>query len=107
MATLAFVGCARIHTPGFIKAIKKRGDEIRIKSVWDHDPERAKKRADELGAAVVDDFKTIYGDDEINGVIICSETNRHEQLIPPAAAAKKHIFAEKPLGMGSKDAHAM
>ena len=107
MATLAFVGCAHIHTPGFIKAIKKRGDEVKIKSVWDHDAERAKKRADEMGAAVVDDFKSIYADDEIKGVIICSETNLHEQLVPPAAAAKKHIFAEKPLGLGSMDAHAM
>jgi hypothetical protein len=41
MATLAFVGCAHIHTPGFIKAVSKR-DNIKIKSVWDHDAARAK-----------------------------------------------------------------
>src|SRR6476661_1191983 len=106
MTTIAFVGCAHIHTPGFIKAIKKR-DDIKVKSVWDHDAERAKKRADELGAKVVEDFRTIYADGDVKGVVICSETNRHEQLVAPAAAAKKHIFAEKPLGISAKDAHAM
>jgi len=43
MATLALVGCAHIHTPGFIKDIQKR-NEVKVKSVWDHDAGRAKKR---------------------------------------------------------------
>ncbi len=105
--TLAFVGCAHIHTPGFIKAIQKRGDDVKIKSVWDHDAERAKKRADELKAQVVTKPEDIFGDGEVAGVIICSETNLHEKLVPPAAAAKKHVYAEKPLGIGAKDAYAM
>ena len=107
MTTIALVGCAHIHTPGFIKAIQKRKDSIAVKSVWDHDAARARKRADELGAAVVADFKSIYADGEISAVVICSETNRHADLVPPAAAAKKHIFAEKPLGFTAKDAYAM
>ena len=41
MATLALVGCAHIHTPGFIKDIQKR-DDVKVKSVWDHDAGRAK-----------------------------------------------------------------
>jgi predicted dehydrogenase len=106
MTTVAFVGCAHIHTPGFITAIKKR-DDIKVKSVWDHDAARAKKKANDLGAAVVDDFNAIYADKEIEAVVICSETDRHEALVIPAAAAKKKIFAEKPLGIGSKDAHTV
>jgi predicted dehydrogenase len=106
MATLALIGCAHIHTPGFIKAINKR-DGLKVKSVWDHDAARAKKRAEELNATVVDDFNTIYADGEIDGVVICSETDRHEALVLPAAAAKKHLFVEKPLGLGSKDAYVM
>ena len=109
MATLAFVGVAHIHTPGFIKQIQKYKDgQIVVKSVWDHDAARAQQRAGDLNAQVVDDFKKIYADPEIEGVIICSETNRHEELIVPAADAhKKFIYAEKPLGVGSKDAHAV
>src|SRR4051812_16505812 len=98
MTTIAFVGCAHIHTPSFIKAIQKR-DDVKVKSVWDHDAARAKKRADELHAAVVDDFKTIYGDGDVSAVVICSETDRHHDLVVPAAEAKKNLFVEKPLGM--------
>ncbi|MCU0503671.1 MAG: Gfo/Idh/MocA family oxidoreductase, partial [Anaerolineae bacterium] len=44
---------------------------------------------------------------QIDGVVICSETDRHEPLVLAAAAAKKHIFAEKPLGLGATDAYRM
>ena len=43
----------------------------------------------------------------IPAVVICSETNRHEQLVLPAAAAKKHMFVEKPLGFAAADAWRM
>ncbi len=46
-------------------------------------------------------------DGEIEAVIICSETNRHEELVIPAAQAKKKLFAEKPLGMGAADGYKM
>jgi predicted dehydrogenase len=106
MTTLAFLGCAHIHTPGFITAIKKRGN-VRVKSVWDHDAERAMKRAEELGATVVGDVREICGDKDVHGVVICSETNRHQDLVLPAAKAKKNMFVEKPLGFGGADAKAM
>ena len=107
-ATLALVGCAHIHTPGFVNAIKKRNGSVRVKSVWDHDAARAKKRADELpGATVQSDVQAIFDDPEITGVIVCTETNRHEEIVLPAAQAKKHLFVEKPLGFASQDAFAM
>jgi predicted dehydrogenase len=107
MTTLALAGCAHIHTPGFIKAIKKRSGEVKVKSVWDHDADRAKKRATELEAVVVADPKQIFDDADVKGVVICSETDRHEQLVAPAAAAGKALFVEKPLGITSRDADAM
>src|SRR6185436_18167116 len=70
--TLAFVGCAHIHTPGFVNLLKKRPD-VKVKSVWDHDVPRAEKRATELGAQVVSDVDKISSDPEIQAVVICSE----------------------------------
>ena len=107
MTHLAFVGCAHIHTPGFIKAIGKRPEEVKVKSVWDHDAGRAKKRADELGAKVVSDPKAIFDDGDVKGVVICSETDRHEPLVLAAASAGKAMFVEKPLGITSRDANLM
>ena len=104
--TLAFVGCAHIHTPGFVNLLKKRQD-VKVKSVWDHDAARAEKRAKELDAQVVNDVDKIWSDPDIAAVVICSETNRHHDLVLAAATAGKHIFAEKPLGITAKESYAM
>src|SRR6187401_2688555 len=71
--TLALVGCAHIHTPGFVDLLKRRKD-VKVKSVWDHDPARAEKRAKQLNAQVVTDVQEIWRDPEVPGVVICSET---------------------------------
>jgi predicted dehydrogenase len=107
MTQLALIGCAHIHTPGFIKAVQRREGEVPVKSVWDHDPARGQKRADELGARFIGDVNAILNDPEIAGVIICSETDRHQKLVLAAAEKKKHMFVEKPLGMGAADGYAM
>jgi len=106
MTTVAFAGCAHIHTPGFINALKGR-PKFRCKTVWDHDAARAARRAAELGAAVSADLDAVLADPEIEAVIVCTETNLHEQVVLPAAAAGKHLFVEKPLGFGSEDAYRM
>jgi len=103
---LAFVGVGHIHTPGFIRMLGERSDVV-VKSVWDHDAERAARRAAELNAAVVAEADAIWNDPTIDAVIICSETNLHEGLVRDAAHAKKHMFVEKPLGMAGRDAYAM
>ncbi len=106
MTTVAFVGCAHIHTPGFIQLVNSR-PEVQCKSVWDHDAARAAKRAAEMGAQVAPGMAAIYADPEIEAVIVCTETNLHELVVLPAAAAKKHLFIEKPLGFGAADAARM
>lgn len=103
---LALVGAAHIHTPNFIKRILARTD-VRVRSVWDHDNARAERRAAELDARVVSDPDAIWEDDAVQAVIICSETDRHEPLVMAAAAAGKHLFVEKPLGMAHEDAARM
>jgi predicted dehydrogenase len=103
---LAFVGCAHIHTPGFISVLNRRKD-VQVKYVWDHDLTRARRRAPHLDAEVVEDAATIWSDPEVQGVVICSETNRHVDLVHPAAKARKHMFVEKPLGISSRESRAM
>ncbi|MCB0105817.1 MAG: Gfo/Idh/MocA family oxidoreductase [Caldilineaceae bacterium] len=106
MKTLALVGCAHIHTPGFVKRLQARND-VKVTTVWDHEFARADKWATETGAQTVNDLSVIWSDNTIDGVIICSETNRHQPLVEAAAAAKKHMFVEKPLGIGAADSLAM
>ncbi|MCU0511061.1 MAG: Gfo/Idh/MocA family oxidoreductase [Anaerolineae bacterium] len=106
MTKIAFVGCAHIHVPDFIRRVQGQA-AVTVKAVWDHDADRAARRAAELNAAVVSDVADIWADPEIAGVVIGSETNRHEPLVLAGAAARKHLFVEKPLGMGARDAYAM
>jgi len=106
MSQLALVGCAHIHTPGFIKRLNARSD-VKVKAVWDHDLERAKKSATALNAEAIPDLDKIWSDPAIEAVIVCAETDRHEALVLAAAAAHKHLFVEKPLGMGAHDAYTM
>ncbi len=106
MLQVALVGCAHIHTPGFVKRLQARED-VKVVAVWDHEQARAKKWATETSAPVVTDLAEIWSNAAILAVIICAETNRHEPLVLAAAAAKKHMFVEKPLGIGTADAYKM
>jgi predicted dehydrogenase len=106
MPEIALVGCAHIHTPGFVKKLQER-QEMRVKLVHDPEPERAQFYASELGAQVAEDEQQVWSDRDIVAVAICSQTNRHELLVRAAAKAKKHMFVEKPLGMAARDAYAM
>lgn len=107
MKQLGYVGVAHIHTPGFVDRLNKRTDEFKVKAVWDSDPARAKITAEKLNTNAVATMEEILNDDEIEAVVIASETNVHEQFVEKFAAAGKHMFVEKPLGMKSTDAYAM
>ena len=103
---MAFVGCAHIHTPSFVDLLKKRED-VQVKTVWDHDAARAEKSAKILGAKATTDVKQVWSDPEVSAVVICSETNRHRDLVLAGARAGKHMFVEKPLGITAKESAEM
>ena len=107
MKTLAFLGVAHIHTPNFVKLVKERPDQFRVKAVWDVQPERAQIAASHLDCHTVDHYADIIADDEVDAVIITSETSLHRELVEGAAAAGKDMFVEKPLAINACDAYAM
>jgi len=103
---LAFVGVAHIHTPGYLDIVRKRPD-CQVKYVWDPDPELAKKRAAEMGAAAVTDLATIWADPSVDLVLVLSQTSRHRDLVLAAARAGKNLFVEKPLGITGAESREM
>lgn len=102
----ALIGCAHIHTPNFVKRMNERTD-VEVAGVWDHDEKRAKANADALSSPVVADLEAIWNDPAIDAVVICSETDRHLELVLAAARAGKPMFVEKPLGFSGGDAKLM
>lgn len=107
MKQLAYVGVAHIHTPGFVDKLNKRSNEFKVKAVWDDQPKRAQITANKLNTKASEDLDAILNDDDIEAVIIASETDAHENLVEKVAGAGKHLFVEKPLGMKARDAYAM
>jgi len=106
--TTAFLGVAHIHTPGFIKTLNQRKADVHVAAIYDHDTARGQQRAGELdSAAFVSDPQAIFDNPQIGSVVICSETVHHRELVLGAAKAGKHIFCEKPLGLGKGDAQEM
>ncbi|MEM7114996.1 MAG: Gfo/Idh/MocA family oxidoreductase [Chloroflexota bacterium] len=106
MKQIALIGCGHIHTPGFVEKMNER-PLINVKYVWDHDAERAQQNAALLGAEVISDPSTAWGEAALDAAVICSETDRHEDLVLAGAAAKKDLFVEKPLGFATADAYKM
>ena len=104
--TVAFVGVAHIHTPGYLDICKKHPDVV-VKYVWDNDAEHAARRAKEVNAQPVSDLNVIWSDPEVAAIVVLSETTRHHELVLAAAKAGKHMFVEKPLGITSHESVAM
>lgn len=69
-----------------------------LRAVADIDREAAEKLAGEHGVqTVVEDYRALLEEAEIQAVAICSATDTHAQIIEEAAEAGKHIFCEKPI----------
>jgi predicted dehydrogenase len=104
--TLALLGRAHIHVPGFAKQLAARPD-VRVKWAWDPDPARVAKWGGVVGARTASSPAEVLADPEVQGIVVLSETNRHRDLVLAAAKAGKHLFVEKPLGVNGAESRAM
>ena len=97
--TVGIVGAGRI---GKIHAenIRYFIPEARIKTVADVVADKLGDWARGLGIEkVTRDHREIMSDPEIDAVVICSSTDTHADMVMAAAAARKHIFCEKPIDL--------
>jgi len=100
---LAMVGGAHIHAPGFANRMADAGN-VNTLYVWDPDQEVAQERQQVTGGEIADSPEEIFNDPDVDGVVICSQTNLHSKLVPAAASAGKHLFVEKPVGLNGSEA---
>ena len=70
-----------------------------VECVYDVDAERADNLARKVDARVAESVEDAVSGNECDGVVICSATNTHADLIEIAALKELAIFCEKPIDL--------
>lgn len=74
--------------------------DVRIKYVSDIYPRAAQQWGPQYGVEqVVTDAETVFGDPEVQAVLICTSTDTHADYIIRAAQCGKDIYCEKPIDL--------
>ncbi|HAZ62928.1 MAG TPA: hypothetical protein DCZ72_04875, partial [Armatimonadetes bacterium] len=99
---LAVLGYAHGHVGVYADQI--RGfDDAEVLTCWDHDAARGESQAAAHGHAYTADLDAVLRRDDVRGVMIGAETNRHADLAVAAAQAGKDILIQKPLAFTLED----
>lgn len=85
----------------------KNSKHVTVASLFDPDKARAEKFAADLGGRAVDSEDAIFGDADIDIVLLFVPPWIRRGQMDKAAAAGKHILTTKPLGPNSEDCDAM
>jgi myo-inositol 2-dehydrogenase / D-chiro-inositol 1-dehydrogenase len=95
---VALLGAGRIgqeHSKSLIA-----DPRVQVVAVCDPRLEAARQTAATIpGAIATDQSAEIFSSSEVDGVIICTPTDSHGQLIEEGARAHKAIFCEKPVAL--------
>ena len=76
-----------------------------MKVMCDTPAARAAQSAQELGfARSTDDWRAVIADPGVDVVDICAPSNLHREIALAAIAAGKHLYCEKPVGLGGHEA---
>ena len=96
---IALCGLWHVHAGGYYRTAKEYGEVI---GVWDENPEWRKDFAEKNSLYEFKSFEELLESDA-EGVIVCSATNIHTEVITKLAEAKKDIFTEKVLALTNED----
>jgi predicted dehydrogenase len=93
---IGILGVAHLHADSYIHNLRAADSEV--VGVFDSDPVRGQGWGAKHGVRFFDDLDALMAEG-LDGVIICSETSSHLELVDAAAHAKLAILCEKPLGI--------
>jgi predicted dehydrogenase len=99
---IAVLSFAHGHANAYCNSIKEF-DDARVLAAWDDNSERGQKAAEQFGLQLYSNVDELLARDDIQAVIITSETNRHVDFIEKSAAAGKAILCQKPMATTVED----
>src|SRR5215210_7513111 len=95
---IGLVGAGRIGT-SHAAVLAERVPGAQLVAVADPRPEAAAALATKVGARASSNPADVFGDPDIEAVVITASSVAHAELVTAAAAAGKAVFCEKPMGM--------
>ena len=106
------VGVGVLGATGYIgepyRAEMRECDGVKMVALCARRKEPLQKAADEDGADLVtDNWREVIDHPDVNYVVVGTPDAFHYEAVMAAAAAGKHVFCEKPLGMNSDEAREM
>lgn len=87
-----------------VSSVHGQSELIRFTAFATRTPAKAQAYADAHGLRHIESFEAALADPEIDAVVLATPHKQHTQQIVAAAAAGKHVFTEKPLGVSAADA---
>ena len=103
-----YMGKAHAVAMSAVAAVFDTALRPRLEIICTTTPEGAAEKARQFGfARATDDWRQLVTDPRVDAVVIASPQDTHKAITLAALAAGKHVFCEKPLGLGSAESRAM
>jgi len=102
MLTTALIGCGS-RGSGHASLLKE-SKSLKCIAVCDIDAERAKACAEKIGVECYTDYKELMKRDDLDTVVIVTDTKTHCEIAMEAVRNGKHFIVEKPLGRSISEA---
>jgi predicted dehydrogenase len=106
---IGLIGCGNVGVNAHISAVQAN-EGMTIVTAADPTPERLQAAAVAAGLGahdLHDDWRELLARDDVDAVIVATPQRFRPEIVMAAAAAGKHILAEKPLALTPADAQAM
>jgi predicted dehydrogenase len=105
MIRIGILSFAHHHAEAYIANLR-RMEGVELVGVVDDDPMRGQTIAAQNNARYFHTYEDLLAE-KPDGVIICTENNRHREIVEMAASRGVHVLCEKPLATTLEDAGAI
>lgn len=89
-----------------VNSIQGKSELIRFTAGATRTPAKAAEFAKKHGIAMAESYERVLADPALDAVVLATPHSQHSEQIIAAAKAGKHVFTEKPLGLGKADTEA-
>lgn len=110
---IGFIGCGDVALRSYVPGMAAVSDLATTVAVYDADPARAERLADDLAARglprprVVPTLEALLTDPDVSGVFNLTPAPFHYEVNVAALSSGKHLFTEKPLAGTVQDARSI